>query len=73
MTDIKHYHVNIADEKNRINALIEECTYDVYGVPHIDMNEFSERLIRESVYHTQVSIDCGLPVEEYVLHQFGVE
>ena len=72
MTDIKHYHVNIADEKNRINALIEECVYDVYGVPHIDMNEFCERLIREVMEHTQLAIASDLPVEGYVLHKFGV-
>ena len=69
---INHYHVRIMDEKNRINELIEENVYNVYDVPHIDLNEFVEQLVREVVNHTLTGIDSGLPVEQYVLAQFGI-
>jgi hypothetical protein len=73
MNEILDYRVRIEDENNRINELIEECRYTILGVDHIDMNEFTERLIRESVEQTMMAIDSGLPVEQYVLNQFGIE
>ena len=72
-TTVNNYHVRIVDEKNRINGLLEECRYDILDIPHIDMNEFVERLVREAIQHTEMAIDSGLPIEEYVLKQFGIE
>jgi hypothetical protein len=71
-TTVNDYRVRIVDEKNRINELLEECRYDIMGIPHLDMNEFVERLVRETIKNTETSIDSGLPIDEYVLKQFGV-
>ena len=71
-TIVNDYHVRIVDEKSRVNELIEECVYNIYDVPHIDLNEFVEQLVREAVSHTLTGIDSGLPVEQYVLAQFGI-
>ena len=65
-TIVNDYRVRIVDEKNRINDLIEECRYDILNIPHLDMNEFVERLVRETIQHTEMAIDSGLPIEEYV-------
>ena len=48
-TIVNDYHVRIVDEKNRINELIEECVYNIYDVPHIDMNMFVQDLINEAL------------------------
>lgn len=69
---IDHYHVRIVDEKNRINELIEECTYVILGVKHIDMNEFSERLIDETVTYTQLANFSGMNELDYVKHKMGI-
>jgi hypothetical protein len=71
-TTVNDYRVRIVDEKNRINELLEECRYDIMGIPHLDMNEFVERLVRETIKNTETAIDSGLPIDEYVLKQFGV-
>lgn len=70
---IKQYHVKIVDEKNRINELIEECRYDILDIPHIDMNEFVEKLIMETLDKTQEADDANVLACEYVMHHFGVE
>lgn len=72
-TIVNNYQVNIVDEKNRINELLEECTYDILGVTHIDMNEFVEKLILETLDKTQEADDSGILACEYVMHHFGIE
>ena len=72
-TIVNDYHVRIVDEKNRINELIEECKYNVYDVPHIDMNMFVQDLINEALNKRDEAEASGLPTYEYVLKHFGVE
>jgi hypothetical protein len=69
---VNDYRVRIVDEKNRINELIEECTYDIVGVTHIDMNEFAERLINETVAYTQLANFSGMNELDYVKHKMGI-
>lgn len=70
---INDYRVRIVDEKNRINELIEECTYDILDIKHIDMNEFVEKLILETLDKTQEADDSNVLACEYVMHHFGIE
>jgi hypothetical protein len=72
-TTVNDYHVRIVDEKNRINELIEECKYDVYGVPHIDMNEFVMQLLCEAFDKVEEAEDSGFRVDAYVLEHFGIK
>ena len=71
--DILDYRVRIVDEKNRINELIEECRYDIYGMKHIDMNTFVQDLINEAFNKRDEAEASGLPTYEYVLKHFGIE
>jgi len=70
---VNNYHVRIVDEKNRINELIEECRYDILDIPHLDMNEFVEKLILEVLDKTQEADDANVLACEYVMHHFGIE
>lgn len=70
---VNDYRVRIVDEKNRINELIEECRYDILDIPHLDMNEFVEKLILEVLDKTQEADDANVLACEYVMHHFGIE
>ena len=72
-TTVNDYHVRIVDEKNRINELIEECTYDIQGVTHIDMNEFVEKILEESMAKQLEAMYSDLPPYDYVMQHFGVD
>lgn len=72
-TTVNDYHVRIVDEKNRINELIEECVYDIHGVPHIDMNEFVLQLLCEAFDKVDEAHNSDFPVDAYVLEHFGVK
>ena len=71
--DILDYRVRIVDEKNRINELIEECRYDILNIPHIDMNEFVEQLVLETIRKMEEAQDSGFDIEPYVMKHFGIE
>lgn len=73
MTIINQYNVRIVDEKNRINELIEECVYDIHDVPHIDMNEFVESIIKETVDVYRDAVASGMDAEGAVRHHFGLD
>ena len=70
---IKHYHFNIVDGKNRINELIEECTYSISGVPHIDFNELALQLVLETIDKMEEAQDSGFSPDKYVLEHFGIK
>ena len=72
-TTVNDYRVRIVDEKNRINELIEECTYNIVGVKHIDMNEIVEQLVLETIRKMEEAQDSGFDIEPYVFKHFGIE
>mgnify|MGYP003336725599 FL=1 len=72
-TTVNDYRVRIVDEKNRINDLIEECRYDILNIPHIDMNEFVEQLVLETIRKMEEAQDSGFDIEPYVFKHFGIE
>ena len=72
-TTVNDYRVRIVDEKNRINELIEECRYDILNIPHIDMNEFVEQLVLETIRKMEEAQDSGFDIEPYVFNHFGIE
>ena len=72
MMKVNQYSVRISDENNRINSLIEECKFDIYGVPHIDLDMFVQDLLNEAFLKRDEAEDSGLPSYEYVLKYFGI-
>ena len=72
-TTVNDYRVRIVDEKNRINELIEECKYNIYDVPHIDLNELIYQVILETIDKMEEAQNSGFSPDKYVLEHFGVE
>ena len=72
-TTVNDYRVRIVDEKNRINELIEECTYNIYDIKHIDMNEFVEKVVLETIRKMEEAQDSAFEIEPYVMKHFGIE
>ena len=72
-TTVNDYRVRIVDEKNRINELIEECRYDILNIPHLDMNEFVEKLIHELLDKQREAEDSGIPPYHYIMKHFGID
>ena len=72
-TTVNDYRVRIVDEKNRINELIQECRYDIMGIPHLDMNQFVDLFLHEVLDKLQEAEDSGLPPYHYVMKHFGIQ
>lgn len=71
-TIVNNYHVRVTQKNNRINELLEECSYDIYGVEHIDMDMFVRKLLKETMEAARAGVEFGDGMEEAVVNYFGL-
>jgi hypothetical protein len=68
---MKTYHVRTFLVNPKILEIMEACSHDVAGVPHINMNDFVKDLLNDALSISQDAEDSGLPPYQAVMHHFG--
>lgn len=72
-TEVERFHLMVNNKSKRIQELVYENTYHVYGVPHVGMNDLVEAIAVEAVNVYRDAVASGINAEGAVRHHFGLD